>query len=765
MPEPKDQMPEKIDVRTYIAMVLLRWQMLVLVFFLALNAGAWYIHLAPKRFLTHCTLMIYRDPNLVVSGNTSPWSYFNAHTFILKSDEMRQRVMRRLSAENFKTGARALHVNTVQSRSLSSALEISVESGDPPYAEAFLTVLLEEHEKEWGAIQKQAMQKTTEDLSEELKSLEAKIRSAEDDIVDYMRLHDIPRQDAKSSLESRYLSSLMERRSMLSTELMLLEAEFPALKDAGAAVIGHVNQLTRDTGAVKPASEEIELTGRVGEDGQSVSVQMGGGDASGKGKSADLAEEQKGWYDLKIKLEQLRLKEKELVRDLEPTHPRYKAVLADIEQAEKQLALSARVEMGKLMDRHQALLTHLKAVESAEYKWKANSLLANTRRAELKRVADVLSRYQGNYSMLYGRLHEMRISEELKADHFRTVEPVTTDPTPVWPDPLKILMVALAVGLGGGFGLVLLAQTFDNKIHTIKDVEEYLGVPFLGGVPHWIRGGLEHSIRPIVTEEHSTGAVEAYRALRTSVLAALGRAGEKLVFFTSADSREGKTLTCLNLAILIAQMGKKTLLIDMDLRRGRLHRSLGLEREPGVTDAIRAGKSIQSYVQATRIENLSFIPAGSTVENTAELLQSADLPGLFIDVIDKYDYILVDTSPVLRVTDTVILTGNGVGIVLYIARVNRTPKPMLKYSLDMLRDAKILGLIMNSIEMHKISSLYYTYMYPNYAYYSNAYAYGYDYYYYGDKPSGKGARHKRPVMDRQRTRLADWLRRTFLPMD
>ena len=89
-----------------------------------------------------------------------------------------------------------------------------------------------------------------------------------------------------------------------------------------------------------------------------------------------------------------------------------------------------------------------------------------------------------------------------------------------------------------------------------------------------------------------------------------------------------------------------------------------------------------------------------------------------------------------------ILASQGIGVVLYIARVNHTPKPLIRYSLGMLQDARVLGLVMNSIEMHKISSLYYTYQYPNYAYYSNAYAYGYNYYYYGDSHGEKGHRRK-----------------------
>jgi Mrp family chromosome partitioning ATPase len=111
----------------------------------------------------------------------------------------------------------------------------------------------------------------------------------------------------------------------------------------------------------------------------------------------------------------------------------------------------------------------------------------------------------------------------------------------------------------------------------------------------------------------------------------------------------------------------------------------------------------------------------------------------------------------------VILCTQGVGVVVYVARVNHTPKPLIRYSLEMLKDAKVLGLIMNSIEMHKVSSLYYTYQYPNYAYYSNAYAYGYNYYYEEENGAKGVAPRRRAAHHRNRSPRFQWLRDKLLP--
>jgi len=676
---------------------------------------------------------------------------------MLQNPRVHGRVINRLAeAWAEKVGGRHLmypHLVVGVAKGLNPMVQLSVQSVNASYGAKFLEGLVEEHGQEWQNIQRQAQSAAGDILEDELVRLAERIRSAEDDLIEYQRLNDIARVEARGTMESRYLAALMERRSQLTTELMLLEAQYPAMKDASAAVIRDVGKLTRETGEVSALEEEPE-------DARDAA---GPAKPSVTGVDSDEDEESKGFRSLRVQLAELEKEEAELAKNLKADHPKLKEVRDQIESIRDELTVSAEVQMQELRDRHKALTIQLEAIETAEYKWQAKNLMASQRQAEYKRLASVVERFERNYSQVYSRLHEMRVAEELKAERIVPEEIMKGD-TPVWPDPMKILLVALVGGLGSGFGLAFLSQLVDNKVQSIKDVEDILGVPFLGGIPYWAHSGLESAIRPIVTEEHSTGAIEAYRALRTSVISELNKQHEKILMITSADSREGKTLTALNMSIMVAQMGKRVLVIDMDLRRGRLHRSLGLDREPGVTDVLREDGSLKDIIQPARIENLYVAPSGSGIDDSAELLQSSDIVQLLVDVQDDYDYIIIDTSPVLRVTDTVILATQGIGQVLYVARVNHTPKPMIRYSLDMLKDANILGLVMNSIEMHKISSLYYAYQYPNYAYYSNAYTYGYNYYYYDEK-GGSGRRHRRGGFSDRVHEVRRWLRKNFLPME
>lgn len=777
MPE---QTEKKIDFRLYIGLFFFYWQTIAVCFLYALFIAVLYIQLAPKQYETSCKLMVHRDVNLEISdsgqASASPLRSFSIHSYFLKSEALRKQVVDSLVAEwgqEMGTPQKMLlDVEVESSRDVGSALDIRVETRKPRYAEAFLTLLLEAHEKEWNSIKSQGSASASVKLQEELDKLSENIEKAENDLIEYQRLHDIARVEASASMESQYLSALMSRQSMLTTELMLLESQSPMLKNANAAVISDVGRLTRETGEIEPEPEEVKEDGKDGE---------GGDKAMARLPRVQLPEELtkkvlpnpdgenagSGSRDLRVKLLQLEQKEKELIQDLQVGHPRVKELRKEMSDIRSQLELAANIELGRLTDRHNALMIQKSAVEKAIYQWQAKNLLSSKRRSELKRLSNVLDRFQRNYDTLYSRLHDMLISEEMRSEHFRMIEKVKTDSEPVWPDPLKVLMVALVLGLGSGFGFALMGHTLNNKIQTIQDVESEVGVPFLGGVPFWVHSGLEKTVRPIVTEESSSGATEAYRSLRTGVLAALDKAGEKILLVTSADSREGKTLTTLNLSIMIAQMGKKVLLVDMDLRRGRMHRSLGVEREPGMTSVLDGKHKLRDVVMKTRFDNLSVVPSGKSLDNVSERLQVMDIKGMFEEIRDEYDYIIIDTSPVLRVTDTVILATQGVGSVLYVARVNKTPKPMIMYSLGLLEDARVLGLVMNSIEMHKISSLYYAYQYPSYAYYSNAYAYGHDYYYddHAGKKRGRRRQHENRSWRHQWHSFEKWVRRTFLPME
>lgn len=757
---------EPIDIRLYIGMIFFHWKTIVVCFLYALLGGVLYIDFTAPQYEASCAISIYRDPLTTVTKAAGQWARPATHAQLLSSVDLRNRTVDKLFDKwSEQLGGRSAMELSVSARPGRSGVTISTKCVNREYAIEFLDTLLSIHEVQWRSKQQQSMSNAMKALLAEIALTEEKIEEVQNSIIEYTRLNDLTRQTIRAKVEEGFIKRIMNRRTALETELFMMETANPELKDSNLAVISAVDSMAN--GIVSDKSSNLDAAGsaRTSDDAWLKDAfpedREVNGAAVNSRKGKNIGDEMTGMVALRLKLLSLKDEKAALEKNLTSEHPKVRSIDAQIKSVTDQLQHSAKLKLMSLRDKHKSMLILLKSLESMEYKWQAKRLQSMVKETELSKLKDQLTRYKKNYSTLYSRYHETKIAEETNTERFSIVRHATSSTKPTWPDPAKILLVAIVIGLGAGFGISFILQFLDNKIQTIKDVEKDLQIKFLGGVPYWVHSGLESTVRPIVTEEHSSGAVEAYRALRTVLITELAKLNEKIVFVSSADSREGKTLTTLNLAIMTAQMEKKVLLIDMDLRRGRLHRSLGVSKSPGVTDALKDKRVIKDIVISTRIENLYLAPTGKTYDGSSEMLQSADLMSMLVELQDDYDYIFVDTSPILRVTDTVIMTTLGVGVVLYVARVNHTPKPLIKYSLDMLKEANVLGLVMNSIEMHKISSLYYAYQYPNYAYYSNAYAYGYNYYNYGEQ-KGKAAkyRRKKPLQDAIKSSKR-WFRNTF----
>ncbi len=743
---------KKIDPRVYLGILVFRWKLIVLCFLLCLLGGVFYLEFTAKQYSTSARMLIYRDPSTQISSQTYHWTESQTHVNLLTSEGFRTKIVERLAKLWLpRLGGDPSDLWPNYGAYLSGGdgitLTLAIRNTHPAYARAFLREAIKEFQTQREVVKQDSYGSAARILEDELARLKEQIRSAEDDVIEYQRVNEMEYVQARGGIELGYLNQLVSRHQQLSTEKWMLEVQYPLLKGQSPEVIRDAMALTRETGALAPPSSE----------GAATATNATSAPPTFRADQAGAAAVQ----EKRMRLARLERERKDLSANMQPDNPKLRALDEEIVSVHRDLDLQSETEYAAIKQRASALDLQLDALDEAQRRWKNTYLMASRKGADLRQLQASVGRLEGMYNQLYNRLNELRIDQEIKGEHFAVVQPVRTESKPVWPDPVKILIVVLGAGVGSGLGLAMLAYFFDDKVQSVSDVESIVGVPFLGGIPYWVHSDLTTRIRPIVSEQHRSGAAEAYRALRTNVLSAVEKAGKKVILITSADSKEGKTLTTLNLAIMIAKTGKRVLLLDMDLRRGVLHKSLECERSPGIVDVLRDHRPVSEVVCATPHENLWFVPAGSAEKGTSELLHAADVEAFLSDVIDKFDYIVMDSAPVLRVTDTVILANCPLVCVIYIAHANKTSKPIVKYSLDMLGDVHVIGLIVNSIEMHRISSLYYAYQYPNYAYYSYAYKYGYNYETYDEHGRRTGAGR----LGKVREAMSRWLRRTTLPAE
>jgi len=202
---------------------------------------------------------------------------------------------------------------------------------------------------------------------------------------------------------------------------------------------------------------------------------------------------------------------------------------------------------------------------------------------------------------------------------------------------------------------------------------------------------------------------ESYRALRTSLLLSSLGAPPRVILVTSALPQEGKTTTSINTSIVLAQKGVRVLLIDADLRRPGVHKTLGMGPRSGLSNVLTGSANLQQTItRSPLLPNLFVLPAGTPPPNPAELLASANMANLIAELRDQFDHIIIDTPPTLSVTDAVVLATRADSVVLVI-RSGQTTKGALRRSRDILMqvNAKVTGVLLNAVDLTSPDYYYY----------------------------------------------------------
>lgn len=371
----------------------------------------------------------------------------------------------------------------------------------------------------------------------------------------------------------------------------------------------------------------------------------------------------------------------------------------------------------------------------------------DARLAQLERQVQVNEQM---YRMLSEEYQRARLREAEQIQEVSVIEKaVSADVVPQTGKFAKAL-VAMVIGLLLGVATALVAENLDTSIGAIEDVETLLNVPVLGIIPpiefDSIREVVERVAPPmlqhpnyrrlasLVTHYDPRSPVsEAYRALRTNLEQAREKTEGRVLVVTSSVLEEGKTTTAANLALAYAQMGRKTLLVAADLRRPDLHNVFGIEKEPGLVDVLTGSVPWDSTVRGLSdmllgelsmdvvlltpgMDNLHVIPAGSSPLNPAELLSSQASEELIRELSRAFDLVIMDTPPVIPVTDAAILAEHADGVILVyeVGKVGRDVLKRAKAHLDNV-GAEVWGIVMNDVKAEAETTLrdtdYYYYHY------------------------------------------------------
>ncbi len=346
---------------------------------------------------------------------------------------------------------------------------------------------------------------------------------------------------------------------------------------------------------------------------------------------------------------------------------------------------------------------------------------------EAKLVADVRSA-QAVYDQLQTEYQRARITEQSDDLGVRTIDPAGLPSAPISPDRKRSLITAILFGLLLGLGAAIVVENLDDSVKSPDEIRDRLGLTVLGTIPRIREPGAqrtrgERENRPLVTHiDPRSPVAEAYRSLRTNLAFARAHQDLQVIVLTSPGPADGKSTTVANLAITFAQQGQRTLLIDADLRRPVLDKMMNVPRTPGLTDVLIGATALSSAYQATEIPNLSLLGSGAFPPNPSELLGSPAMQHALSDAKAEFDIILLDSPPLLAVTDAAVLSTLADGTII-VVRVESTARAAIRRAVGQLHTVggRIAGVVLNDVDFRRGA-------------FTGSYGYYY-YYYYGHEGS------------------------------
>jgi succinoglycan biosynthesis transport protein ExoP len=568
----------------------------------------------------------------------------------------------------------------------SRLMDVSFESTDPLLAARVVNTHISTYiEQNFRSRYDQTTQASNW-LGDQLNELKIRVQKAEDARIAYERQNQIWTLDDKQNITTQRLGDLNKELTDAQSERMKKEALYEFAKSGELDAVPQI----RESGVLQ---------------------------------------------DLEKRRSETNLQYVEALNQYGPNFPKVQRMQGQLKDLDEQLEKEKRNIVSQLESdyrearQRETLLTQALDKQKVETNQMAEKLVEYN---ILKRDAEANKTL---YDGLLTKLKEAGITAGLKSSNIRVVDPAMVPSTPSRPAKTRNIALSFLVGLVGGIGLALMREYLDNTVKTPDDVETLARLPSLAVVPAFsdsngtskrtglLKGvstnGNDKRIELVAQHLPKSQMSEAFRALRTALLLSQADRPPQVILVTSALPREGKTTAAANLAVTLAQLGDRTLLIDADLRKPGVDRllNLGSGKYAGLSSYLAGVSSLKLVtVPHPSIPNLAAIPTGPLPPNPADLLSSHRLADAIAELRGEYKFIVMDSPPIMAATDAVILSVLTDGVLL-VVRSGETPKEAFTRTRDLLLSVKcnLLGVVLNAVDS-SAPDYYYSYRYYPYSY-------------------------------------------------
>jgi exopolysaccharide transport family protein len=573
-----------------------------------------------------------------------------------------------------------LHVALIPSTRI---MEIHFTSTDPQLAASAVNTLADTYIRQNFQTKFESTMQASDWLSKQLVDLQMKVETSQEKLVRYQKEHEILGTDEKQNIITEKLAEVNKEMTMAESDRMQKEAIY------------------RQTQSNDPVAVSAAI----------VSDSLGGGAGAGSALLDKLREQQTS----------LRIQIAELSTQFGPSYPKIAQLNNQVKEIDHQLQSETNKAVDHLKGQYLTALQREDMLRASFEKQKQEAYKLNESAIEYSILKRDLDSNRTLYEGLLEKLKEAGVTAGLRSNNFRIIDAARVPTFPSEPNIPRNLSFALVLGVISGVGLAFLLENMDNTVRTPEQAQAISGLPSLGMIPlgsksagHGAAKRLaltasKEVVETVTQVRPQSQMAESYRALRTSLLLSNLGAPPKVIMVTSARPQEGKTTTSINTAIVLAQKGVRVLLVDADLRRPSIHKTLGMGPRSGLSNVLTGSATLSQTITTSPIlPNLFIMPAGMPPPNPAELLASSNMRDLIAELRQQFDHIVIDTPPTLSVTDAVVLSPRADATILVI-RSGQTTKQALRRARDILMqvNAHVAGVLLNAVDLTSPDYYYY----------------------------------------------------------
>ena len=563
-------------------------------------------------------------------------------------------------------------------------IEIHYNSTDPQLAASVVNTLAATYVEQNFKTKFESTMQASDWLSKQLVDLQMKVETSQEKLVRYQKEHEILGTDEKTNIITEKLDELNREMTAAESDRMQKEAVYRQTQSSDPEVVAAAI-IADTTGSA--ASTVSNLLDKLRDQQASIRIQI-----------ADLSTQ------------------------FGPSYPKIAQLNNQVKEIDRQLQAETEKAVDHLKGLYLAALQRENMLQGSFDKQKQEANKLNESAIEYSILKRDLDSNRTLYEGLLEKLKEAGVTAGLRSNNFRIIDAARVPTAPSEPNIPRNLSFALVLGVISGVGLAFLLENMDNTVRTPEQAQAVSALPSLGMIPLGSKSGnhgpagkrltltaSKEVVETVTLVRPQSQMAESYRALRTSLLLSNLGAPPKVIMVTSARPQEGKTTTSINTAIVLAQKGVRVLLIDADLRRPSVHKTLGMGPRSGLSNVLTGSATVQQTITTSPIlANLFIMPAGTPPPNPAELLASANMKDLVAELRQQFDHIVIDTPPTLSVTDAVVLSPRADATILVI-RSGQPTKQALRRARDILMqvNAHVAGVLLNAVDLTSPDYYYY----------------------------------------------------------